>query len=307
MYDAASALEEYLRTFKYSTENSDPPPDQDATVWFLRNQVGFCTFFASAMTLMARSLGMPARVATGFTAGAYDSKTGTYIVKETASHAWTQIYFAKYGWVNFEPTSSFSLFGRANATADASPTPGANAGGANTTPTPKDKTDIPDPNLGSTTGPASSPIVVTTAISFTVALLLALLAALIGLIWWRSLFRGLPRAAAFFGRTTRLGTWAGAPPEIAQTPNEYATELGRVIPEEREDIRKLGEAYTLSRWGRGVPSDLANDLPDMYHRVERALTREITRRAWRQPWRLLSLRLRWTRRDARLGEGRERL
>jgi transglutaminase-like putative cysteine protease len=308
MYDAASALQDYLRTFKYSTKNSDPPEDEDAVVWFLKNQVGFCTFFASAMTLMARSLGMPARVATGFTSGAYDTKTGTYIVKESMSHAWTQIYFAKYGWVNFEPTSSFALFARPTPAQDAAQTPGAGAGGSGVTPTPnlRDK-DIGDSNVGSSTGPASSPVVITTAISLSIALLLALLAALVGLIWWRSLFRGLPRAAALFGRVTRLGAWAGAPPEVAQTPNEYATQLGQFIPEEREDIRKLGEAYTLGRWGTGVPSDLANDLPDMYYRVQRALTREITQRAWRRPWRLLALRWRRAPRDARLYVEREDL
>jgi transglutaminase-like putative cysteine protease len=307
MYDAATALEDYLRTFIYSTKNDDPPAGQDAVVWFLRTQKGFCTFFASAMTLMARSLGMPARVATGFTSGVFDSKTGTYVVKESASHAWTQIYFAKYGWVNFEPTSSFSLFARPNAQ-DATPTPGAGAGGAGANPTPtfRDKAGL-EPDVGGTSGSASSPAVITTAISLSVALLLVLLAALVGLVWWRSLFRGLPRAAAFFGRVTRLGSWAGEPPQVAQTPNEYAMKLGQFVPEEREDIKKLGEAYTLGRWGTGVPSELANDLPDMYHRVQRALTREITQRVWRRPWRLLAWRPRRAPRDNRLGVEREDL
>ena len=250
MYDAATALEDYLRTFKYSTKNDDPPAGQDAVVWFLQHQVGFCTFFASAMTLMARSLGMPARMAVGFTSGSYDSKSASYIVKESASHAWTQIYFAKYGWVNFEPTSSFSLFPRPSAQ-DATSTPGAGAGGAGATATPglRDRGDLGDTPLGPSVGPGSSPVVITTTISLTVVLLLALLSALVGLIWWRSLFRGLPRAAALFGRVTRLGGWAGSPPESAQTPNEYATQLGKFVPEEQEDIKKLGEAYTLGRWG----------------------------------------------------------
>jgi hypothetical protein len=308
MYDAATALEDYLRTFKYSTKNDDPPAGQDAVVWFLQRQVGFCTFFASAMTLMARALGMPARVAVGYTSGVYDSKSATYIVKESASHAWTQIYFAKYGWVNFEPTSSFSLFTRPTAQT-ATPTPGVGAGGAGVTPTPefRDKVGLDDPGGGATSGDGSSSVVITTAISFSIALLTVLLAALVGLIWWRSLFRDMPRATALFGRITRLGTWAGTPPQVAQTPNEYASQLGQFVPEEREDIKKLGEAYTLGRWGTGVPSDLANELPDMYHRVQRALTREITQRAWRQPWRLLSLRLRRAPRDPHLGEEREDL
>jgi transglutaminase-like putative cysteine protease len=130
MYDAATALADYLRTFKYSTKNDDPPAGQDAMVWFLQHQVGFCTFFASAMTLMARSLGMPARIAVGFTSGGYDAKTGTYIVKESASHAWTQIYFAQYGWVNFEPTPSFSLFLRPVASQSATLTPDSRAVGS---------------------------------------------------------------------------------------------------------------------------------------------------------------------------------
>jgi transglutaminase-like putative cysteine protease len=308
MYDAATAIQDYLRTFKYSPKNDDPPAGQDAVVWFLKRQVGFCTFFASAMTLMARSLGMPARMATGFTSGAYDTKTGNYIVKENASHAWTQIYFAKYGWVNFEPTSSFGLFARPVPAQDVTATPGAGAGGSGLTPTPnlKDKAGV-DPNIGPSTGPTSSPVFITSAISLSVVLLLALLAALIGLIWWRSLFRNLPRAAALFGRVTRLGGWAGAPPQVAQTPNEYATQLGQFIPQEREDIKKLGEAYTLGRWGRGVPSELANDLPDRYHRVQRALTREITQRAWRLPWRVVSMLRPGAGRDAHASGEREDL
>jgi hypothetical protein len=308
MYDAATALEDYLRTFKYSTKNDDPPAGQDAVVWFLQRQVGYCTFFAAAMTLMARALNMPARIAVGYTSGFYDSKSASYIVKGSSAHAWTQIYFAKYGWVNFEPTSSFSLFSRTSTQGD-TPTPGAGAGGAGATATPglRDRGNLGDTPLGPSVGPGSSPVVITTTISLTVVLLLALLAALVGLIWWRSLFRGLPRAAALFGRVTRLGGWAGSPPEAAQTPNEYATQLGKFVPEEREDIKKLGEAYTLGRWGTGVPSELANDLPDMYHRVQRALTREITQRAWRQPWRLLSLRARRAPRAAQFGEERENL
>jgi hypothetical protein len=257
--------------------------------WFLKNKHGFCSFFASAMALMARSQGMPARVATGFTSGVYDSRSNSYIVKGTAAHAWTQIYFAKYGWVNFEPTSSFSRFSRPIAVPNGSATPGGSAGGVSATPTVNLKDKGLDPNLGSSSNPTSSPVVITSAISLSVLVLLALLAALAALVWWRSLFRGLPRAAALFGRVTRLGVWAGAPPQIAQTPTEYATQLGELIPTEREDIRKLSDAYSLDRWGKGVPSDLVNDLPDMYHRVQSSLTREITQRMWRRPWRLFSI------------------
>src|SRR5262245_57077559 len=68
MYDAAVHIEDYLRTFKYSTDNPEPPAGQDAIAWFLQYRKGFCTFFASAMAQMGRALGMPTRIAVGFTA-----------------------------------------------------------------------------------------------------------------------------------------------------------------------------------------------------------------------------------------------
>jgi transglutaminase-like putative cysteine protease len=270
MYDAATALEEYLRTFKYSMQNSDPPPDQDATVWFLRNQVGFCTFFASAMTLMARSLGMPARVATGFTAGVYDSKTGTYIVKETASHAWTQIYFAKYGWIDFEPTQTFSQIGRIStglgATPSASPTRGP--GDAAPTATAREK-DVTGTDVARTGG--NSPL--SNWLLYAAILLLGLLVAMIVfLLWWRSLGRGMRPAASALLHVAWLGKWAGAPPRPHETPLEYAGQLSQLIPGERESLRKIGMAYNYERWDSQIPSGIANDLPALYHRVRVALT-----------------------------------
>ncbi|HEY7850823.1 MAG TPA: transglutaminase-like domain-containing protein, partial [Ktedonobacterales bacterium] len=128
MYQAALALQDYLRTFTYNAHNPNPPAGKDSTVWFLQRKEGFCTFFASAMALMGRSLGMPTRIVSGYTGGSFDEKTHTYIVRGSQAHTWTQIYFGKYGWINFEPTSSFTPFFRpqtagTNATAGPGGTP----------------------------------------------------------------------------------------------------------------------------------------------------------------------------------------
>ena len=64
------------------------------------------------MTIMARELGMPARVVVGYTSGTYDAKTQTWVVRGSNAHAWTQIYFDGYGWINFEPSPSFPTFVR---------------------------------------------------------------------------------------------------------------------------------------------------------------------------------------------------
>jgi transglutaminase-like putative cysteine protease len=289
MYDAAVALEDYLRSgFTYSTNNPEPPPDQDATVWFLNQKKGYCTFFASAMALMGRSLGMPTRVASGFISGAYDQKSNTYVVKGTASHAWTQVYFAGYGWVNFEPTASFDRFIRPISTTTQTPTPtGSTTPGANGTPhgtaTPR---DLQDPNFGSGGGGGDTGALRAT-LGGSALLLLLLLGAAFALIWWRLLFRGMSPAAAAFGRITRLGTWAGAPPSRAQTPMEYAEHLSEVTPGQRGAIRQLGTAYSRERYGGGVPPDLARQLPSLYDQVRGALAQVITRRAYRVPLALL--------------------
>lgn len=65
---------------------------------------GFCQQFASSMAVMLRSLGLPARVAVGFTAGTYDPNTRVWRVSTKDAHAWVEVLFPTYGWLAFEPT-----------------------------------------------------------------------------------------------------------------------------------------------------------------------------------------------------------
>ncbi len=112
MFDMALDLENYLRTsYTYST-SVQAPPGIEPTAWLLFHSThsAYCNYFASAMTVMARELGMPARVVIGYTNGTYDPKAQLSTVRATDAHAWTQIYFAGYGWINFEPSPSFPSF-----------------------------------------------------------------------------------------------------------------------------------------------------------------------------------------------------
>jgi hypothetical protein len=70
---------------------------------FLDTRRGYCVHFASTMAVMARQLGIPARVAVGFTAGTRDAK-GRYVVGLHDAHSWPELYFEGVGWVAFEPT-----------------------------------------------------------------------------------------------------------------------------------------------------------------------------------------------------------
>lgn len=295
MYDAAVALEDYLRAgFTYTLETTDPPPGEDAVSWFLRNKKGFCTFFASAMALMGRSLGMPTRVAIGFASGSFDAKRNVYVVKGTQAHMWTQVYFAQYGWINFEPTSGqFSKFTRPEVAAGA-PTPATSGTpGATSTKTvpinPRDRT--PDELAGGGTAPQDSPVV-KVGLGLSGLVIIVLVAAAAFLLWWRLLYRGLSPAAMAFARLTRLGRWAGAPPLRAQTPNEFVERLGTVVPAQREALRQVGEIYSRERWG-GRPSSATNaELPRLYERIQRSVTPVIARRLRRLPGRWMGW-IRW--------------
>src|SRR5262249_27740369 len=148
--------------------------------------------------------------------------------------------------------------------------------GAGTTPvgTPEDE----GPNVSGIPGSEQGPPVLQLTLGGSLVLLLLLLGIALALIWWRLLYRGLSPAAAAFGRITRLGSWAGAPPEQTQTSLEYAERLGAVVPGQQRAIRTLGGIYARERYGAGVPADVAKQVPGLYDAVRGALTRVIARR-----------------------------
>ncbi|GAB4480669.1 MAG: hypothetical protein Kow00124_27600 [Anaerolineae bacterium] len=109
-YDRAAALQNYLRTYPYTLDLPAPPADRDVVDYFLFDlKQGYCDYYASAMVVMARAVGLPARLAIGFASGEYDPALDAYHVRVADSHSWVEVYFAGYGWVPFEPTAGRPL------------------------------------------------------------------------------------------------------------------------------------------------------------------------------------------------------
>ncbi len=107
-YDQARAIESFLHQFPYSLDIGRPPPDVDIVDYFLFDlQTGFCDYYASAMVVMARAVGLPARLGVGFRQQPADA-TGVQTIRQIDAHSWAEIYFAGYGWVEFEPTAPFA-------------------------------------------------------------------------------------------------------------------------------------------------------------------------------------------------------
>ena len=105
-YDRAIAIESYLRGFEYTLDVPNPPRDQDITDYFLFSlQKGYCDYFATAMVVLSRAAGIPARLVTGYLAETYNDAEHAYVVTADQAHSWVEIYFPKYGWVPFEPTA----------------------------------------------------------------------------------------------------------------------------------------------------------------------------------------------------------
>jgi protein-glutamine gamma-glutamyltransferase len=104
-YDQASAIQQYLMTrYGYTLELPRTlPRDPVANFLFVRKQ-GHCEYFASAMAIMLRSLGIPARIVNGFRGGEFNDLTGSYLVRARDAHSWVEAYIPGYGWTTFDPT-----------------------------------------------------------------------------------------------------------------------------------------------------------------------------------------------------------
>lgn len=122
LYDKAVAIEEWLqsREFVY-TLNSPSLPETNAVDYFIGvTRQGHCELFGSAMALMLRSLGVPARVVSGYRGGEWSSSDQSYTVRRNMAHLWVEVLFPEFGWVRFDPspqrgeysTNTYSEFAR---------------------------------------------------------------------------------------------------------------------------------------------------------------------------------------------------
>jgi hypothetical protein len=104
-YDQAHAVEQYLRThYAYTLDLSGPASPDPLAHFLFERRAGHCEYFAAAMTVMMRSLGVPARYINGFLPGEYNELGGDYIVRASDAHSWVEVLFPGYGWVTFDPT-----------------------------------------------------------------------------------------------------------------------------------------------------------------------------------------------------------
>jgi len=106
-YGRARAIEQHLRrSYQYSldvrtTVSADPVED-----FLFTRKTGYCEHYATAMVVLLRTLGIPARLVTGFLPGAWNDFGNYYTIRQQDAHAWVEVYFPRSGWVTFDPTPS---------------------------------------------------------------------------------------------------------------------------------------------------------------------------------------------------------
>lgn len=110
-YDKATAIETYLReNITYNAAISAPPVNREKVDYILFDlKEGYCDYYASAMVVMLRSQGLPARLAAGYAGGEWQTTPdGRQIrqVQNKDAHSWVEVFFGQYGWIEFEPTAS---------------------------------------------------------------------------------------------------------------------------------------------------------------------------------------------------------
>lgn len=280
-YDKALALQQWFRAggdFAYSTQVPADAGD-DAVAAFLSNKRGFCVQFSSSMAVMARALGIPARVAVGFLPGDKVADDDTYSVNLTDAHAWPELYFEGAGWVRFEPTPSTRagvppVWARPNLGAPSAPEPAD----ARATPSPTTSATAPvgrplDGPAGAADDPAPSPadaapVTPAADVPWRAVLVILLLVAVVGLAPATAFAARWRRRRAAHDTHSRIeAAWAdlhegaddlGVPLPAGGTPRQLDAHLalaGRLASPERAALARVAQVVERSRYSRpGVDS-----------------------------------------------------
>ena len=233
-YDAAAAIEEHLRDTAVFTYTLKPPATPQGTwpvIDFLTNtRKGYCQYFADAMGALLRSVGIPARLVSGYGPGAVDDATShpgatRHVVSTSDAHVWVEVYFPGYGWVPFEPTPDgvYAPIPRGpdpGSVANPSSTPSASS-----TPKPA-STPTPSPDQGAGAGGSTTANLPPGLLGGTLAVL-AVAVVIVLLRRWLARPRSLP---GLWRRVAAFGALLGVRRRSSETSLAYMRRLSAALP-----------------------------------------------------------------------------
>src|SRR6266487_3277378 len=284
-YDALRRLEAHLSDqtqFTYAVDNPPVPGNVDAVSWLLQTRRGYCTYYATAMTIMARQLGIPARIVNGFSHGHLDIQRKVWVVDGSDAHSWVQAYFPGFGWINFDPTPGYTLNNGNNPQPTTSPVPTPQPTSTN----PKKNTRPNSSHTGENPAAPGAAAQDTFLVSFSmITLLCSILILLVAIAryWWRSLYDDSTFITRTFWRLCRMAGWVGLSPRSWQTPYEYSSMLSSRVPQEATSLWRLTELFVRERWAapQHIPSALEKNEREL-RRLWPGLRRTFLRLLWKK-------------------------
>ncbi|HEX2625301.1 MAG TPA: transglutaminaseTgpA domain-containing protein [Candidatus Limnocylindrales bacterium] len=284
-YDLAKAIQDYLKNpanFTYDPDvrnlrNAQCGNGISTVECFAIIKHGYCDYYASTMAVLLRSSGVPARVAYGFLPGVRSKTDNSEVVAASLAHYWVEVYFPKYGWIEFDPT------GGINTNVQPIPT-----GVAPTTTAKPSVAPSRSPGPARTPGATSRPVGTTTSGGAGIGPFIAIAAILVvGLaLLLYAVARRAPRKPMHpdqaWGSLARLAARIGMGPRPSQTVYEYAGALGDAVPEARLELTTIARAKVEVAYGRAaLGSDRMKRVAEAYQRLRFALFGVILRRGFR--------------------------
>ena len=281
-YEMSVALAKHLRAFGYSQDIDGPGPEQDGVSYFLFDTAlepcqgasigsrceddqpkGYSQYFGSALAVMLRSQGVPARMVTGFRAGVFDPIRGGVLIRDVDRHGWAQAYFPDYGWIDLESTPGAPQLER-GALHDLEVPFFRGADSFASGPDLFIETGASP--LGSGEGPDLDELLSTTrsenlALVWPFAVGAGLVLTFIGgVIAWRWRFWDMSPTGRAYAGMSRLGWLSGTGRRKYETPVEYALRLGGTAADADEGGQVIAKAFELEVYS-------AREVPDRVHQI----------------------------------------
>jgi transglutaminase-like putative cysteine protease len=246
-YEKLTAIKKYLDKFLYNQKALAPSGTEDGVALFLYStQKGNCLSFASSMVVMLRSVGIPARLCTGYLQGDLDKKTGKYIVRSRHYHAWAEVYFPGYGWIEFETTPDSGTGGNVEPADD-------NASFIFTDELPP---WMQEDELLQDEGLTGTGDYVPVRHSSKIWILFVVLGALFFIAvtartvfgMWVGQLKRINNPSEVYARMCYLATLSKAGPSAQETPLEYSMRLATVLPGYDDYISNITQSYINVRY-----------------------------------------------------------
>ena len=283
-YESVIAITNYLRELEINLSLRKSPARRDVVDYLLfDSQITYFDLSATALVVMLRTQGIPARIAVGYALDIEDVNGLTYSVRKNDAYSWAEVYFPKYGWVEFNPSGDRPATTVLLTEELDNQMALSESAVLDPLPLPFPEVDLTvDDLLTALKGDVDTEQPWLLVIWIVVGLLCVIaISALFGRLFWLWNLRGLESTPRYVASVQRLAGWAGFALNEEETIREWGQRLGERI-QQKEKMRSLTESFESDRYGPPQNIEVNPELStEVYPSLRRALATAILRRLQR--------------------------